>query len=213
VTDLPDIYRRLHDHFGYRNWWPGDTPFEIVIGAILTQNTNWHNVERAISNLKASNALSPEAIIALPDDDLKVIIRSAGFFNQKAERLKSICRWWLVRSGSPVDTGTLRRELLAIKGIGPETADCILLYALGKPVFVIDAYTTRALARLGLSNGRVKYEQLRAWFQRQLPPDPALYNDFHAQWVALGKEYCRMEPKCLTCPLREICEYGKRVSA
>ncbi len=209
---LIEIYHRLRTHFGYRNWWPGNTPFEIVVGAILTQNTNWANVEKAIANLKAADALSPEAILAMPPERLCALIRSSGFFNQKSKRLRDITQWWwnfqsTYKTPNSEDIKSIRSELLEINGIGPETADCILLYALNLTTFVIDSYTRRAAARIGITKGEIPYEPLKKLFENHLPKDLDLYNDYHAQWVALGKNYCRKIPLCRDCPLRELCKY------
>lgn len=210
---LLEIYRLLRDHFGHRNWWPGDSPFEVVVGAILTQNTAWTNVEKAIDNLKADGSLSVKCILFLPDEKLAGLIRPSGYFNQKARRLKSVCRYLIdCCEGNPGNMGDkttieLRRELLAIKGIGPETADSILLYAMNRPVFVVDAYTGRVMRRLGLIDDGAKYDDIQRLFTDNLPPDIELYNDYHAQFVALGKDFCRNKPRCGGCPLREICSF------
>jgi len=216
LTDiLLDIYRKLLDHFGHLDWWPGDTAFEIIVGAILTQNTAWSNVERAISNLKDARALEPERMLTLQTGQLAKLIKPSGYYNQKAGRLKSICRYLIDRHEADFDemagrpTGTLREELLAINGIGPETADSILLYALEHPVFVVDAYTKRALGRIGLSGGKNSYQEIQRLFMDNLPEDTALFNDYHAQWVALGKYHCKTKPVCKGCPLREICRYAE----
>ena len=207
-----DIYRRLHAHFGHRDWWPGDTPFEIMVGAVLTQNTAWVNVERAIANLKQADALSAEAIVAAHHKTLAKWLKPSGYFNVKAKRLRAFCTWYLERGGfqelNGLDTQTLRDGLLSVNGIGPETADDMLLYAFERPVFVIDAYTRRAFSRLGVVNGDEGYEPLRRGFERALGPDVALFNDYHAQIVALGKHFCRPKPRCGNCPLTEVCEFG-----
>ncbi|MDP8239110.1 MAG: endonuclease III domain-containing protein [Candidatus Hatepunaea meridiana] len=212
---LLSIYKRLRQHFGHRNWWPGETPFEVIIGAILTQNTAWTNVEKAIGNLKADEALTPERILSLPIERLAELIRSSGYYNQKALRLKIICQYIIDRCDgdlsmlSDVSTDVLREELLAIKGIGPETADSILLYALDRTVFVVDAYTKRALIRIGLINDGAKYEDIQRLFVDNLENDRELFNDYHAQFVALGKYYCKSKPDCVGCPLEDICTYSR----
>ena len=207
-----DIYRRLHAHFGDRDWWPGDTSFEIMVGAVLTQNTAWVNVERAIANLKQADALSAEAIVAAHHKTLAKWLKPSGYFNVKAKRLRAFCMWYLERGGfqelNGLDTQTLRDGLLSVNGIGPETADDMLLYAFERPVFVIDAYTRRAFSRLGVVNGDEGYEPLRRGFEQALGPDVALFNDYHAQIVALGKHFCRPKPRCGNCPLTEVCEFG-----
>ncbi|HNR33019.1 MAG TPA: endonuclease III domain-containing protein [Candidatus Hydrogenedentes bacterium] len=211
---LEDIYRRLLRHFGPTHWWPGDTPFEIAIGAILTQNTAWSNVERAIANLKRERLLRPRAMLACPRDRLEAAIRPSGYFRQKAERLRIFCDYLTTRYGGsmrrmarrPVEV--LREELLAIKGIGPETADDILLYACEKPVFVVDAYTRRILSRHGLVSPKTGYEELRAVFETNLPPEVALFKEYHGLIVYVGKDFCRKTPRCEGCPLAPILPQG-----
>ena len=204
---LMAVFDRLLAAFGPRHWWPGDTPFEVMVGAVLTQNTAWTNVEKAIANLKAARRLSPDAMQALSKDELAELIRPSGYFNVKADRLKSLIALVLDAGGGdpprllsrPADE--LRRDLLAVKGVGPETADSIVLYAAGYPSFVIDAYTRRIFSRAGLAAGDEPYETLRSWFMDHLPPDPALYNEYHALLVHLGKHFCRPKPLCGHCPL------------
>ncbi|MBX6423771.1 endonuclease III domain-containing protein [Thermosulfurimonas sp. F29] len=208
---LQEIYRRLFRHFGPQHWWPAESPFEVCVGAILTQNTNWRNVERAIENLKARNLLSPQALYELPEDLLAELIRPAGYFRVKARRLGEFVRWLVERYGGnlsaleEVDTGELRRELLTLRGIGPETADSILLYALGRPVFVVDAYTRRILLRHGLVTEEADYHEIQELFMENLPADPDLFNEYHALLVACGKHLCRSRrPRCGDCPLQEM---------
>jgi endonuclease-3 related protein len=208
---LLDIYRRLLAHFGPRRWWPAQTPFEVMVGAILTQNTAWANVEKAIANLKAEGPLRPSVLIKLSPAKLRRLIRPSGYFNQKEKKLRAFLRFFLAAPyrGSVgrmrrAETGKLREELLSIWGIGPETADSILLYALEKPVFVVDAYTRRVFARLGLTPAHAGYQELQNFFVRRLPKEIALFNDFHAQVVALGNRYCRSRPDCGSCPLQEL---------
>lgn len=205
------IYTRLHAHFGPQHWWPGDTPFEVMVGAILTQHTSWRNVAQAIANLKARDLLRPHALAALPPAELAAWIRPAGYFNLKTKRLRSFLHYFLERYDGDVERmraqsrDTVRAELLQIEGIGPETADSILLYALGKPVFVIDAYTHRILRRHALSPEETTYDELQSLFHDQVPADPAHYNEYHALLVAVGKEFCRKShPQCGDCPLRGI---------
>jgi endonuclease-3 related protein len=211
-TRVLEIYQRLVRHFGPRHWWPGDTPFEVMIGAILTQNTAWTNVEKAIGNLKSAGALGPDVLFKMDLRRLKRMIRPTGYYNEKAKKLKNYLRFYCASPicASPlrmarVPLSDLRERLLNIKGIGPETADSILLYALSKPVFVVDAYTRRIFYRLGLTSEKASYDELQGFFMRNLPEDIKLYNDYHAQIVALGKEYCRRKPGCGFCPLDEIC--------
>lgn len=209
---LMHIFRLLAGHFGDLHWWPADSPFEVVIGAILTQNTAWRNVELAIANLKKAGALTPAAILAMSEAQLQELIRPAGFFRQKAQRLHLFCRSLAERPEPGLEawlTGDLNRvreELLAQKGVGPETADSILLYAGNRPCFVVDAYTRRLLSRLGLLRGDEPYETIRALFMDSLPADTALFNEYHALIVELCKQYCRKRsPLCSACPLRPIC--------
>ncbi len=212
--DLLRIYRMLHKHFGPQHWWPAEGPFEVMVGAILTQNTNWANVEKAINNLKSAGALSPEAIHGMARRELAELIRPAGYFNVKAERLKSFVGFFISRYSGRVsrmkrtDTQTLREELLALKGIGPETADSILLYALSRPVFVIDAYTKRVLSRHGIMDHSAGYGSFQDLFHRCLPRDPELFNEYHALFVKVGKEFCRPRPQCEGCPLSPLLSHS-----
>lgn len=207
------VHDRLLAALGAQHWWPGETPFEVMVGAVLTQNTAWSNVERAIANLKAADALSVAAILRLGDGELAALIRPAGYFNVKSRRLKALCGF-LERAGvggDPVRLAgggrlpALRQRLLEVNGVGEETADSILLYALGLPSFVVDAYTRRIFARLGLIGGAETYAHIRRTFMDRLPPDPALYNEYHALIVALGKDFCRPKPRCASCPLVDLC--------
>jgi len=199
----------LYKHYGPQHWWPGDSPFEVMVGAILTQNTAWSNVERAIGNLIAKDKLQPRAIINARHDHLANWLRPSGYFNIKAQRLKSYCRWY-VEAGEyaglePLETGVLRTALLGVKGVGPETADDILLYAFERPVFVIDAYTRRLFARLGLYAGTEDYDTLRLGFERALGPDAGLFNEYHALIVRHAKTVCRVRPDCRNCVLVSGC--------
>ncbi|MFQ5912300.1 MAG: endonuclease III domain-containing protein [Nitrospinota bacterium] len=214
---LMEIYGRLFRHFGPRGWWPGDTAIEVCVGAILVQNTSWANAARAIDNLKGRGLLSTEGLRDVSRPRLARLIRPARFFNVKAARLKSFIHLlWSEHEGRlkhlfSLSTDVLREALLKLKGVGPETADSVLLYAADRPVFVVDAYTHRILSRLGLYDGprtgRGGYETLQDLFHRVLPRDVALYNEYHAVLVELGKEYCRPRPICAPCPLRDICPY------
>lgn len=212
---LQRVYSRLLKEYGPQNWWPGDSAFEIMVGAVLTQNTAWTNVERAIANLKQADALSAQAIVSAHPKRLAMWLKPSGYFNVKARRLRAFCVWYLAQGGFDAlaqrDTATLRAQLLAVHGVGPETADDILLYAFGRPVFVIDAYTRRIFSRLGFVRGDESYEDLRAHFERALAPDVALYNEYHALIVVHGKDYCRPRPRCTDCVLRTGCG-GKLVS-
>jgi len=202
---LRGVYRRLFRAFGPQHWWPGDTPLEIAVGAILTQNTAWTNVEKAISVLKSRRLLSLGRLAPLSPAELAPLIRSAGFHNIKAARLAAFLKWLKTRGGFAALTRTptpdLRPQLLACHGIGPETADSILLYALGRPAFVIDAYTRRIMSRYGLIAGDEPYEYLRLMFESSLPQRPKLYNEYHALLVRLAKQNCRSRSVCVSCPL------------
>ncbi len=209
MKDLRILYEKLYSAFGPQHWWPGDTPFEIAVGAVLTQNTNWGNVERAIANLKAARALSARRIHAMPNAELAELIRPSGYFNVKSSRLKALIGYLIERRGGSMARMArapmyeLRRELLGVNGVGQETADSILLYALNKPVFVIDAYTKRALSRHGVMDIGESYERFQKLFHSSLSPDVALYNEYHALFVALGKTRCRpTKPMCEGCPLQ-----------
>jgi len=204
---LLSYYAALLRQFGHRNWWPGETPFEVCVGAILTQNTAWKNVVLAIDNLKAASLLDAWRLHETPHDQLAELIRSAGYFNLKARRLRNFVDHLVQRHegallslfSAPVDE--LRTELLTINGVGKETADSIILYAAGKPIFVVDAYTRRVFVRHGLISSDDDYDTIQDLFHRNLPTDTALFNDFHAQIVAAGHYYCKRTPACETCPL------------
>ena len=202
------LYDALFTRFGPQRWWPGETAFEVAVGAILTQHTAWANAERAISGLKARKLLAPERLRKLSERRLAVLIRASGTFRTKARRLRAFVRFLCARYGgmaarmAPVPLEALRRELLSVPGIGPETADAILLYAVGRPVFVADGYARRVLARHRLVPPGIPYEPLRAFLEDHLPRDPALFNEYHALLVAVGKAYCRNVPRCGECPLR-----------
>jgi len=208
--ELLQIYGLLYDHFGPLNWWPAETPFEVMVGAILTQNTAWTNVEKAIANLKQNQKLDPRKLKRARKETIARLVRPSGYFNQKAERLKDYAAYFTNNYNSDWrimaerDTHELREELLSLRGIGPETADSILLYALGKTVFVVDAYTRRAFARLGYLPEYAGYDFTKDFFTRHLPEDKELYNEFHAQIVYLGKDYCRTRPRCESCPLATL---------
>jgi len=208
---LRGLHDRLLARYGPQHWWPGDSPFEIMVGAVLTQNTAWTNVERAIDNLRRAGALDPARILELPVERLVELLRPSGYFNIKAGRLRSFCAWYLEAGGRKVldtrATRELREALLAVHGIGPETADDILLYAFERPVFVIDAYTRRLFSRQGLIAGDEGYEVLRRACERALGADVALYNEFHALIVAHAKVHCRPRPDCTACPVRRGCRY------
>ena len=202
------LYRHLLRCFGPQRWWPARTRFEVVVGAILTQNTAWTNVKSAIAAMRGERLLDPREIDAAPLGRLAQVIRSSGYYNMKAERLKQFTRFFLRRYGGSLrrmfrtELVSLRQELLAISGIGEETADSILLYAGNRPIFVVDAYTRRVLRRHGLITEATPYGEIQRLFMDHLPVDPALFNEYHALLVAVGKEYCRRTPRCEVCPLR-----------
>lgn len=213
---LDEYYNALFTHFGPQHWWPSKTPFEVIVGAILTQNTSWANVEKAISNLRAAKLLSPAAINKVPLRRLERLVRPSGYFRQKARKLKAFCEFLRteyrgsVKRMFAIPTIILREKLLGVFGIGPETADSILLYAGGHAVFVVDAYTKRLLARHGWADENAKYEDIRWAFERQFPGDARRFNDFHALIVSTGKQFCRRgEPLCGACPLGRYREEGR----
>jgi len=211
ASSLKKTFERLLFHYGPQHWWPADSPFEVMVGAVLTQNTAWSNVARAISNLKEDGRLAPEAIVGLSDAALAELIRPAGYFNVKARRLKNFCQWYLDQGGydvlSSLETPNLRKRLLSVNGIGPETADDMLLYAFNRPVFVVDAYTRRLFSRLGNVNGNEDYEFLRTMFEKKIGPDVPKYNEYHALIVRHAKEICRTLPRCNDCCLARHCRF------
>jgi endonuclease-3 related protein len=212
---LNALYVLMETRYGPTHWWPGDTPFEIAVGAILTQNTAWTNVERAIANLKRARLMSAKAILACPIEQLETALMPSGYFRVKARRVRSFCAYLQERYGgsmkrlSKEPLPALREELLAVNGIGPETADDILLYACGKPVFVVDAYTRRILGRHGLIDRSMGYEKLREFFEENLERDVHLYSEYHALRVYVGKDYCRRVPRCAECPLGPALKKGQ----
>ncbi|MDD3580223.1 MAG: endonuclease III domain-containing protein [Desulfobacca sp.] len=207
VDRLQNLYQRLWEVFGPQGWWPGDSPFEVAVGAILTQNTNWNNVARVIAQLKQAEHLSPVRLMEVAEAELAQILRPVGYYNLKARRLKNFLDFLFLHYQGSVENmaadnlESLRPALLSIKGIGPETADSILLYALEKPTFVVDAYTFRILHRHDLVNDPCSYEDLRQLFMAQLPPEVTLFKEYHALLVRLGKEFCRPKPRCELCPV------------
>ena len=209
-VELLEIYRRLRAARGPLHWWPARTPFEVALGAILTQNTAWSNVERALDNLRRARSLSFRGLLRLKRARLEQLLRPSGYFRQKAARVERFLH--LIRDeygGSPArlfaqPLEVLRPRLLAVNGIGPETADSICLYAAGHKVFVVDTYTRRLVLRHGLMDGKLTYDALQVFFQQRLPLDAELYNDFHAQIVILGKDHCRARARCEGCPLEAL---------
>lgn len=206
---LREIYDHLFAAYGPQHWWPGQSPFEVMIGAILVQNTSWKNVEKAIDRLRRDDLLAPHALAAVPAAELEELIRPAGYFRIKARRLHNLLAYVVGRYDGDLDVmfatdvSTLRAELLAINGVGPETADSILLYAGGLPVFVIDTYTHRVMIRHGWIEPEIDYHGLQEHFQDHLDQDAAMYNEFHALLVRVGHRHCRKTPKCDGCPLAE----------
>jgi endonuclease-3 related protein len=217
VADLQKIYKILYDYFGPQNWWPADSIFEVIVGTVLTQNTNWQNVSRALDNLKEDNLLSLAVLHSLPLDFLAEKIRPSGYYNIKAKRLKNLLDLLAADADESSsdekiladffndDLQNLRQKLLTVKGVGPETADSILLYAGHKPIFVIDTYTYRILVRHGLVGEETDYNEMQELFMGELPDDPQLFNEYHALLVRLGKEFCKKRnPLCQACPLRIV---------
>ena len=201
------IYQRLYDYFGPRGWWPGDTPFEVIVGAILTQNTSWENVEKAITRLKKGKLLHPERLYCVEESILAEAIRPSGYYNIKAIRLKKFMDFLFGEYGGDLslmlseDMETLRDKLLGINGIGQETADSILLYAGCKSVFVVDAYTRRVFSRHNFVSVNTSYNEIQDLFMKNLPKDVELYNEYHALIVHLGKNFCKKTPNCTHCPI------------
>lgn len=204
-----EVYERLYAAYGPQHWWPADSPFEMMVGAILTQNTNWKNVEQAIANLKSRDMLDAESIATSNLDLLAEVIRSSGFYKQKSTYLQNFARFYRQQGkregliSRPLHL--LRKQLLACRGIGPETADSMLLYALDKPVFVIDTYTKRLFIRLGLIDPSATYDSMQSYFQQHLTPDLPLYQEYHALIVVHAKRHCRSKPCCDSCPLFDHC--------
>ncbi len=215
TATLIEVYKRLFEALGPQHWWPGESPFEVVVGAVLVQNTNWKNVERAIDNLRRSDLLDPHALNDVRPEELEELIRPAGYYRIKSRRLRSLLEFIVERYDGSLEQmfathpATLRDELLGVHGVGPETADSILLYAGEMPVFVVDAYTHRVLSRHGWIGFDAGYHEIQDHFQSSLPQDVALYNEFHALLVRVGNRYCRKtRPKCGECPLAELLPDG-----
>jgi len=219
---LFSIYQKLLAQYGPQQWWPAETPFEVMIGAILTQNTAWSNVEKSIAQLKSKGKLSPQAIDQIPHDQLGELIRASGYFNVKATRLKNFCCWYLEQGAydalNRLETAPLRHHLLSVNGVGPETADDMMLYAFHRPIFVVDAYTRRIFSRLGFVDDAIKYEPLRDTFEEKFigkhkrmndKERVAHYNEYHALIVMHAKDVCRTRPICEQCCLRRQCDFVK----
>jgi endonuclease-3 related protein len=206
---LREIFEKLLSAFGQRHWWPGDSPLEIMVGAVLTQNTSWRNVEKAIDNMKGKGLLDMDALRLIEEDRLADVIRPAGFYRVKSKRLKALITDVHVRYGASAEhmqqapTWQLRDQLLSVKGVGPETADSILLYALDRPVFVVDAYTKRFLKNHGLYDGD-DYHDVQKFFTDNLPRDTYMFNEFHALLVCLCQRHCKKRPDCPACPLVDV---------
>jgi len=213
MSTMLQIYQKLMDRYGPQHWWPADDPFEVIVGAILTQSAAWTNVEKAIANLKEAEALSPVVLRQLSQSELARLIRPCGYYNAKALKLKAFAQWLGKNYNDDLDTlfaggiAHLRRQLLSIHGIGEETADSIILYAANKPIFVIDAYTRRIISRIGTAPDRNSYSAFQSLFMDNLPPDAKLLNEYHALLVHLGKNVCRKQPLCPHCPLNNICRF------
>lgn len=216
---LEDVFERLLARYGPQGWWPGDDrPFVVVVGAILTQAAAWKNVERALRNLERAGALTPEGLLRLPEAELARLVYPAGYYNAKAHKLKAFAEMLHGRCGGRLEglfalpLSGLRRALLETHGIGPETADDIILYAAGRAVFVVDAYTRRILSRLGLRPAEDTYDAWQSFFMDRLPPDVPLFKEYHALLVRHGKETCRREPLCAGCCLLEVCATGRELA-
>jgi len=205
------VFEMLRAAYGPQHWWPGDSPFEVIVGAVLTQNTAWANVEKAIANLKKARLLTPSRMAKAPLAKIRRAIKPSGYYNQKSRRVKAIASYLAKHYGDDL-TGflgqpacALKHEVESWKGVGPETRDSILLYAAGKPVFVVDAYTVRAANRAGLTKKRA-YRDVQEFFESSLPRNARLLNEFHALFVRLGRECCaKKKPRCGECPLRKPC--------
>jgi endonuclease-3 related protein len=215
---LMNTYGRMFDCFGPLSWWPAETTFEVCVGAILTQNTAWTNVEKAISALKQAEIMTPEALRDVDSGQLAQLIRPAGYFNVKSARLKEFVEWLFLHHAGSLEQmfagewQLLRTELLQVRGIGPETADSILLYAGNKPTFVVDTYTRRLFHRLGLLPEDAGYDVTRALFMSNLPEDAQLFNEYHALIVEQCKQFCRKKPRCSACPLFDVCLYTRIIA-
>jgi endonuclease-3 related protein len=200
---LERLLGELARGFGPQRWWPAETPFEVLVGAVLTQNTAWANVERALTSLKARIALTPAHLVALPEDELAALVRSSGYFRVKARKLRVLSEWYLDAGGlatlATAPLARIRAELLGVWGVGPETADSILCYAAGRRVAVVDAYTRRVLSRHGLLDGTLPYEEVRAWLEERLVDSQAVYEEFHALCVRVGYDHCKPTPRCAGC--------------
>lgn len=207
---LADAYRRLAAAYGPQHWWPAETPFEVIVGAVLTQNTSWKNVALAINNLRDARLLEPRALYRVEETQLQELIRPAGYYRLKATRLRNVLRLIVDEFDASVERlfalpiDELRTRLLEVNGVGPETADSIVLYAAEKPRFVVDAYTRRVLERHGWLDARASYDEVQALFESNLPQEATLFNEYHALIVEVGKQHCRTKPQCEGCPLQPM---------
>ena len=210
MSTLHEVYERLLQHYGPQHWWPADSPLEVMLGAILTQNTSWKNVEKALKNLREADLMDASRLLAVAPAELEELLRPAGYFRQKVARIRNLLKLLFDRYQGELtrmfatDLETLRQELLALNGIGPETADSILLYAAGKPSFVIDTYTNRVMKRHGWIEYEADYHAMKDHFESTLERDVALYNEFHALLVRVGNQHCRKTPDCENCPLQPL---------
>ena len=213
-TTLQEVYQRLYDALGPQQWWPGESPFEVMVGAILVQNTSWRNVARAIEIVKEAGLLDPTRLYALPEPELAELLRPVGYFRIKARRLRSLLRLLVegfdgsVERLLELDTQTLRETLLSVNGVGPETADSIVLYAAHKPSFVVDTYTHRILARHGWIDYAAGYYDIKEYCESELPQNVQLYNELHALFVHVGHHWCKRVPRCEECPLQPLLPEG-----
>lgn len=211
---LTKLYDRLYAAYGPQKWWPGETPFEVLVGAVLVQNTAWKNVERAIANLRQESLMTPRKLYAVDPEELAELIRPAGYYRLKTQRLRNLLKLIVEEYDGSLDAffngdvDALRRELLSVKGVGPETADSIVLYAAAKPSFVVDTYTHRILTRHGWIEPEADYHRIKDHFESQLPIEVSLYNEFHALLVRVGHDHCRKSPKCEACPLEDLLPEG-----
>ncbi len=217
---LRQIYDLLFERYGPQNWWPADTPFEMILGAILVQSTAWANAAKALRSLRQAGALNVATLAQLSETELGILVRSSGFYTVKARRLKAFIDHAMEMHDGDLDAmlaqdpETLRSELLTIHGIGQETADCILLYAAGRPLFVIDEYTRRIVGRLGIGpDPRAPYPTLQRFFEDSLPADTRMFAEYHALFVALAKDVCRKSPDCPRCVLNQVCDYSSSVGS
>jgi endonuclease-3 related protein len=207
---INEIYELLLEAYGPQQWWPAESPLEVLVGAVLTQNTNWQGVEKAMTNVKNHNLLDPHKLKAMSIEELAQLIKPAGYFNLKARRLKNLIDFIIkayagdLEAMGQTETGQLRKQLLAVNGVGPETADSILLYGLERPVFVVDTYTYRVASRHGLIGEEASYDELQELFTLHLPLEVKLFNEYHALLVKVGKLHCKRNPHCRGCPLEPL---------